>query len=210
VENPVNKLICYNKTMLNIKIIIGSTRPNRFSEHAGAWIYEIAKARTDMEVEVLDLRDYPMPFYNEPISPSYIMGEYPNPEVNNWAKKIAEADGFIIVAPEYNRGPSAVLKNSLDSISKEWKYKAITFVGYGSVGGGRSIEQLRLNSVELWMTPTRNAVHIFEPWTLVDEKNNLKAGVLDHYEGSAIGALDNLVFLATALQEARAKISTGK
>jgi NAD(P)H-dependent FMN reductase len=191
--------------MMKIKIILGSTRPNRFSEHAGAWIYEIAKQRNDMDLEVLDLRDYPMPFYDEPISPSYILGDYPNPIVDKWAKKIAEADGFIFVTPEYNRGTSGVLKNALDSVFKEWNHKAIAFVGYGSVGGARAIEQLRTSAIEAEMFPTRHAVHIFAPWTLVEEGNKLKPGVLDPYVSYANTMLENLAYATDAMKQAREK-----
>src|SRR3989344_3463664 len=116
---------------LKIKIIIGSTRPKRFSEHVAAWFWEIAKAKEKelgMEFEMLDLRDYPLPFYNEPFSPSSVKGDYPNPEANRWAKKIVEGDGFIIITPEYSHGYPAVLKNSLDFIFKEWNNKPVGFV----------------------------------------------------------------------------------
>lgn len=196
--------------MIKIKIILGSTRPNRFSEHAGAWIDHLARARGDMEVELLDLRDYQLPFYNEPISPSYILGEYPNGDVEKWAKKIREADGFIWVTPEYNRGTSAVLKNALDSVYKEWNNKAVACVGYGSVGGARAIEQLRSNAVELQMLPCRNGVHIFAPWTLVDDENKLKPGVLDAYTESAITMLNNLAFSTSTMKAAREKIPEKK
>src|SRR5579872_3399556 len=130
--------------MLKIQVIIGSTRQGRFSEKPAQWIFEEAKKKTGLEVELLDLRDYPMPFFNEPMSPSRVEGKYPNEAVQKWAKKIAEADGYIIVSPEYNHGYPAVLKNAMDSIYKEWNNKSVGFVSYGSVGGGRAVEQLRL------------------------------------------------------------------
>ena len=77
-----------------------------------------------------------------------------------WQKKVASLDGFIIVAAEYNRGPTASLKNALDYAYNEWNKKPVAFVGYGGVGGARAVEQLRLNCVELQMAPIRVGVHI--------------------------------------------------
>src|SRR3989344_62436 len=94
---------------LKVKIILGSTRSNRFSEHAGHWILEQAKKIAGISAEVLDLRDYAMPFFNEVVSPSYKQEPYKNEAVARFTSKIAEGDAFIIVTPEYNRGTSGVL-----------------------------------------------------------------------------------------------------
>ena len=146
--------------MLNIKVVIGSTRPNRFSEKPARWIYEEVKKKDGVDAELLDLRDYPMPFFDGPIAPSAGGGKYSNEVVRRWADKITEGDAFIIVTPEYNHGYPAVLKNALDSTYPEWNRKAVGFVGYGAVGGARSIEQLRLVAIELQMVPIRNSIHI--------------------------------------------------
>lgn len=190
--------------MLKIKIILGSTRPNRFSDKAGAWILKEVKKRQEIDAELLDLRDYPLPLFNEPISPSMVKnGEYANDTVRKWAAKIKEADGFIIVAPEYNHGISGVLKNALDSVYAEWNNKAVAFVAYGSVGGARSVEHLREVAVELQMASTRNAVHIPAPWNLVDESGNLKEGALDPFKNGADMLIDQLVWWTKALKVAR-------
>ncbi len=190
--------------MINLKIIVGSTRPNRFSEKAAAWITPLAKAMPEMNVEVLDLRDYPMPHLDYPASPSTITdGNYPDDVARKFALKLKEADAFIIVTPEYNRGTSGVLKNALDHAYYEWNQKAVAFVAYGTVGGARATEQLRLSSIELQMAPIRQAVHIFAPWTLLDEKGELKAGALDAYKPAADGMLAQLMWWAKALQAAR-------
>jgi NAD(P)H-dependent FMN reductase len=91
-------------------------------------------------MELLDLRDYPRPLFNEPISSAYVEGVYLNDIVNTWAAKIGEAEAFTMIAPEYNHDYSAVLKNALDSIYKEWNNKPVGFVSYGSVGGGRAVK----------------------------------------------------------------------
>jgi len=145
---------------IKIKVIMGSTRQNRFSEKPAQWIFEEAKKLEGVEAELLDLRDYPMPFFDDPMSPSMAKGQYSNEVVKRWANKINEGDAFIIVTPEYNHGYSAVLKNALDVIYPEWNRKPVGFVSYGSALGARSVEQLRQVAVELQMVPIRNAIHI--------------------------------------------------
>ncbi len=134
-----------------------------------------------IEAELLDLREYPLPFFDEPVSPSMIKEPYTNPAVVKWTQKIAEGEAFIIITPEYNHGYPAVLKNALDYVYKEWNGKKIAFVGYGSVGAARAIEQLRQVVIELQMIPLRTAVHITKFWELFDEKGQLK---LDQYNQS--------------------------
>jgi len=145
---------------IKIKVIIGSTRQGRFSKKPGHWIFEEAKKLEGVEVELLDLRDYEMPFFNSPMSPSMAHGQYENKVVQKWSEKINDGDAFIVVAAEYNHGYTAVLKNAMDVIYPEWNRKPIGFVSYGSVMGARAVEQLRQVAVELQMAPIRNAVHI--------------------------------------------------
>lgn len=146
---------------LKIKVILGSTRPNRFNDKPGKWIFEEAKKLDGVEVELLDLLDYDLPMFNEPVSPSQIKdGNYGSDIVNNWAKKIGDADAYIIVTPEYNHGPSGVVKNAMDLVYAEWNNKVVGFVSYGSVGGARAIEQLRAAAIELQLACVRTSVHI--------------------------------------------------
>ena len=119
-----------------------------------------AKKKAGVMIEILDLRDYPMPFFNEPVSPAMGDGKYLNEIVKKWSEKINDGDAFIIVTPEYNHGYPAVLKNALDSIFPEWNKKAVGFVSYGNAGGARSVEQLRQVVIELQMVPIRSAIHI--------------------------------------------------
>lgn len=188
---------------IKIKIIVGSTRQNRFSEHPARWISEEAKKVVGAEVELLDLRDYSLPLFNEPASPAMIKGDYANEIVRQWARKIAEADAYIIVTPEYNHGYSAVLKNALDSVYKEWNNKPVGFVSWGGMAGARSVEQLRQVAVELQMAPIRNAVHISSFWALLDENGRLKPGALDSLKDSAENFLNQLMWWAKALKKAR-------
>lgn len=150
-------------TSVKIKVIIGSTRQNRFSEKPARWIFEEAKKKDGVELEMLDLRDYPMPFFDDPVSPVTSGGVYTNPVVIQWAAKIKDGDAFIIVSPEYNHGYTAVLKNALDSIFPEWGKKPVGFVSYGNASGARSVEQLREVAVELALVPIRTAIHIPGP-----------------------------------------------
>lgn len=146
---------------LKLLVILGSTRPNRFGEHPAKWIVEQAKKLPDVEVTFADLRDHPLPFFNQPISPSMVKdGNYGDEAVNAWSKIVAAADAYVMVSPEYNHSPSAVLKNALDVINVEWHDKSVGFVSYGSVGGARAIEHLRSIAIELQMAPVRTAVHI--------------------------------------------------
>lgn len=189
---------------IKIKIILGSTRQNRFGDKPGAWILGEAKKKEGMETELLDLRDYPLPFFDESMSPAMVKDSaYPNEITRKWAAKIQEADAFVIVTPEYNHGTSGVLKNALDYIYAEWNNKPVGFVAYGGVGGARAVEHLRGVAVELQMTPIRNAVHIPQHWNLLDENGELKAGALEPFKGSATALLDQLLWWAKALKTAR-------
>src|SRR5690606_14476488 len=132
-----------------IGIIIGSTREGRFGDKPARWISGIAAKRTDMQFELIDLRDYPLPFFEEQMSPVYAPTQHP--VAQRWAARLATLDGFIVVTPEYNHGASAVLKNALDYAYKEFNRKPIAFVGYGGVGAARSVEHLRMVAVDLQM-----------------------------------------------------------
>jgi NAD(P)H-dependent FMN reductase len=189
---------------LNIKIILGSTREGRFGDKAAQWIFNIAKKREGIEVELLDLRDYAMPFFDQAVSPLMLKEPYANEAVARWTKKIAEADAIIVATPEYNHGTSAVLKNAFDWVGREWNDKAVGFVAWGSVGGARAIEQLRTVVIEAQMAPIRNAVHIVTPWMLpTNPDGTLKEGALDPYEKSAENMLDQLLWWTRALKAAR-------
>lgn len=124
--------------MTKIAVIIGSVRPNRFGMKVGEWFYERAAAG-EAEFEVVDVKDYSLPLLNEPV-PSGHTQEH----TKRWQAKMAEFDGYVIVTPEYNHSIAASLKNALDYSSKEVFFKPVAYVGYGTVGGIRAVEQLRL------------------------------------------------------------------
>jgi NAD(P)H-dependent FMN reductase len=141
-----------------IAVIVGSTRPTRFAELPTNWIVEQARAHGGFEVEVVDLRDYPMPLFDEVASNAWVPTQ--NPVAVKWQKKLAEFDGYIFVVAEYNRSISGVLKNALDQASVEWARKPFGAIAYGSMGGTSALAHLRIIGVELQMVPVRNAVHI--------------------------------------------------
>jgi NAD(P)H-dependent FMN reductase len=184
-----------------VGIVISTTREGRFGDKPAAWIADLATARGDLDVEIVDLRDYPMPFFDEPISPFYAPPR--NEVARRWGEKVAELDGFIFVTAEYNRGPPAVLKNALDYAYREFNRKPAAFVGYGGVGGARAVEQLRLICVELQMAPTRSGVHIGGADFMGLLMQGKTFADLPHLNPTAVTLLDDFAWWAQALKTAR-------
>jgi len=145
--------------MTTISLIVGTTREGRFSDHVARWVTSWLAANSDLDIDVLDLRDHPLPFFDGP-PPAYTGRDYPDPAVEALGRRIDQADGYIVLAGEYNHGYPAVLKNAMDHTFVEWRRKPISFIGWGNVGGARAIEQLRQVAVEFEMAPLRHAVHI--------------------------------------------------
>jgi NAD(P)H-dependent FMN reductase len=141
-----------------IALIIGSIRPTRFADKPAQWMLKQAQARNDMEVELVDLRDHPLPFFAEVASNLHAPSK--DPEALRWQERIAGFDGFIFVVSEYNHSITGGLKNALDHAYKEWNRKPFTAIAYGGAGGARALEHLRGIAVELQMVSTRSAVHI--------------------------------------------------
>ena len=141
-----------------IAVIIGSTRRGRLADKPAQWILKQARARGDIDVELVDLREHPMPFFDEAGSNRRVPTQ--NPEALRWQETIFRFDGFIFVVAEYNHSITGVLKNALDQAYKEWTRKPLTAIGYGGVGAARAIEHLRLIGAELQMVSTSETVHI--------------------------------------------------
>jgi len=184
---------------LRIALLIGSTRPDRFADVPARWLLEGAAERDDLTLDVLDLRDYRLPFYGEPHSAASATHD----AVAAWRHAVAQADGYIVTAAEYNHAPTAVLKNALDHGTTEWHRKPIGFVGYGGVGGARAVEHLRHIAVELQMAPIKVAIHIAG-----DIFSSIKSGRtdLDAYPHFATGRtmfFDQLVWWGRALRAGR-------
>jgi NAD(P)H-dependent FMN reductase len=186
---------------VKIAIIVGTTRAARVGHKPAEWIADIASQRDDMIVEVLDLREYPLPFFDEVASNAWAPSQ--NDVAQRWQKKVAEFDGYIFVSAEYNRGVPAVLKNALDYAYPEWNKKPAAFVGYGSVGAARAIEQLRLIAIELQMAPIRTGVHLQGADFMAVWKGEKDIAELSYLRQNASDMLDQLVWWTHALKAAR-------
>ena len=189
--------------MLKVAMIVGSTRPNRFADIPVRWLVEGAQARPDLRLTVLDLRDYELPFFNEPASPAYTGGIYTEPKAEAWRNRIGEFDAFVAIVAEYNHGPTAVLKNAFDNAFLEWQRKPIAFVGYGGVGAARAIETLRGVVVELQMAPIKHEVNIaMEPFLGILQ-NGRSLSDYGYLVQSREAMFDHLVWWGEALKAAR-------
>ena len=142
--------------MINIAIVLGSTRPGRIGEAVAHWVLEIAKKRTDARFELVDVQEHDLPLLDEPGSPS--QGVYTHEHTKVWSARIAAFDAFVFVTPEYNHSTCGALKNAIDFLNKEWANKVAGFVGYGSVGGVRAVEHLRQILAELQVATVRAQV----------------------------------------------------
>src|SRR3954447_26847782 len=179
--------------MTRIGIILGSTRPNRNGEQVAKWAYDVASQRGDAQFELIDLRNFPLPHLDEPLPPS--LGEYQNDHTKKWAAKIASLDGFVMVTPEYNHSTSGVLKNAIDFLYNEWNNKAVGFVSYGSAGGTRAVEHLRLIAGELQLADVRAQVAL----SLFTDFENFSTFVPNEFHEQNLGVvLDQVVAWSTA------------
>ena len=188
-----------------IALIVGSTRKVRFADLPTAWIKAQAEARGDLDIEVVDLRDYPMPLFDEMASNAYVPTQ--DPIAQKWQAKLAGFDGYIFVVAEYNHSITGALKNALDQAYVEWAKKPMGAIAYGSMGGARALEHLRMIAVELQMVPVRNAVHIGggDFWKVhpgVGGSGNL-ADIEGAIAPSATAMLDDIAWWAKATMAAR-------
>jgi NAD(P)H-dependent FMN reductase len=190
-----------------ISIIVGSIRQGRFSEKPAHWFLQQLKRRAGVDARLLDLRDFPMPFFDQPVPPATPgKAPYGHDVVKRWTAAIAESDGLVVVTPEYNYGPAAVLKNALDWVYPEWNRKAVAFVSYGSAMGARSVQQLRETAIELQLAPVRSSVHIPVATLWAHYKGGDVDAGLAELEERAETLIDDLLWWSTALKTARTNI----
>lgn len=142
--------------MVKIAIVLGSTRPGRLGKSVADWVYARAVQRADASFDLLDVADFNLPLMDEPRPPS--LGHYEHEHTKAWAEAVARYDGYIFVTAEYNHSIPGALKNALDFLYAEWNNKAAAFVSYGSAGGTRAVEHLRLVAGELQMADVRAQV----------------------------------------------------
>jgi NAD(P)H-dependent FMN reductase len=184
--------------MTKVAIILGSTRPGRNGDAVARWVYDIASKRGDAEYELVDLADYPLPHLDEPVPPS--LGQYSKPHTHEWAAKVGSFDAYVFVTPEYNHSTSGALKNAIDYLYQEWNNKAAGFVSYGTLGGARAVEHLRLIMGELQVADVRAQVALslhgdFEEYRIFKPAA--------HHEDALNTMLDQVVAWGTALKTVR-------
>jgi NAD(P)H-dependent FMN reductase len=183
---------------LKVAIILGSTRPGRNGEVVSQWIYQIAKKRSDATFELIDIKDFNLPLLDEPIPPS--LGQYSKEHTRTWSLKINSFDAYIFVTAEYNHGIPGALKNAIDFLFKEWNNKVAGFVGYGSAGGVRAVEQLRLVMAELKVATVRSQVQLS---LFTDFENFTRFNPAPFQEKSVNTLLDEVIAWGGALKTLR-------
>ena len=186
--------------VLRVAIILGSTRPGRNGEAVCQWIYGIAKKRSDATFELVDIKDFNLPLLDEPIPPS--MGQYYQEHTKVWSLKIDSFDAYVFVTAEYNHGIPGALKNAIDFLFKEWNNKVAGFVSYGSAGGVRAVEQLRLVMAELQVATVRAQVQLS---LFTDFENFSKFKPALYNENSVNTMLDQVIAWGCALKVLRTK-----
>jgi NAD(P)H-dependent FMN reductase len=190
--------------MTTISVIVGSTREGRFSEKPARWILQHLEKRGGIEARLLDLREFPMPFFDQPLPPA-MPGRppYEHDVVKRRTTAIGSSDGFIFVTPEYNYGAPAVLKNAIDWVYPEWNRKAAAFVSYGSAMGARGVQQLRETAIEIQMAPINSSVHIPVATLWAHFQGGDVDKGLAELEKQAETMIDDLLWWTTALKTAR-------
>lgn len=186
---------------LKIGIIISTTRAARFGHKPAEWVRDIAAKHDDIETEIVDLRDFPMPFFDEVASNAWAPSQ--NPVAQRWQKKVGSFDGYIFVTAEYNHSMPAVLKNAIDYASPEWNKKAAGFVGYGGVGGARAVEHLRGIAAELQLATVRTGVYIQGADFMAVWKEGKELKDITYLEAGVKEMLDQLAWWSRALKVAR-------
>ena len=184
--------------MIRIGIIIGSTRPGRNGEAVAHWVHALADTRGDAQYELVDIQDFNLPLLDEPVPPA--RGQYSKEHTKRWAAKIASLDAFVFVTPEYNHGTSGALKNAIDFLFAEWNNKAAAFVSYGSAGGARAVEHLRLVMGELMVADVRQQV-LLSLFTDFENFSQFKPAAA--HEKSLHTMLDQLLQWGKALKSVR-------
>ncbi|MEO3813803.1 NAD(P)H-dependent oxidoreductase [Sphaerisporangium sp. B11E5] len=183
--------------MAKLQIILASTRPGRVGLPVARWIEEAARAQGSFEeVELVDLAEVGLPFLDEPHHPR--LRTYVHQHTKDWSAKVAEADAFVFVMPEYNYGYSAPLKNALDYLHHEWAYKPVGLVSYGGVAAGtRAAQMIKQVVTTLKMTPLPEAVAIPFVHQFIDEDGNVSPN--DVMLSSAKAMFDELKRVSEAL-----------
>jgi NAD(P)H-dependent FMN reductase len=199
---------------MKLAIVIGSTREGRKTPNQAQWVLNEAKQVDGIEAEIVDLRDYPLPFFNEAISPRYNPDRVVEGEVKAWLDKIDAFDAYIFVTPEYNHTIPAVLKNSIDYITWELQRKPAAVISHGSAGGARAATDLKevLSESRSAIIPTLPQLSISGMSEQIDESGELAESIKANPWGpqAALGALiKEIKWYSDALAPARASVKPG-
>nr|GGG72174.1 FMN reductase [Virgibacillus oceani] len=184
---------------LKLGIILGSVRQGRNAEAVTNWIYDFATKRNDnVNYEIVDLADYKLPLLGAALNESEQQAA--DAAIKAWSEKMASFDGYIFVAPEYNHAVGGALKNALDHLKPEVANKAAGLVGYGSLGGVRAHENLRLIFGELQVADVQTAVTFS---LMADFENMSVFKPADYHAANANGMLDQVIAWSSALKTIR-------
>lgn len=193
---------------MKLAVIVGSTREGRKTDRQARWVYNQAAQMDGIEAEVLDLRDYPMPFFDEPVSPRYNPDRQIDPGAKKWLDKLQEFDAYVFVTPEYNHSVPGVLKNAFDYITWEILHKPAAVVSHGSAGGARAQVHLKtvISESRGVPIPTPSPMAMVGMSELIDEEGNLtEAAKAKPYDLDDMlrGMLNELKWYSDALSAAR-------
>ena len=186
---------------LKLQVIICSTRLGRVGPSVARWFHEFARAHGQFDVELVDLADFKLPLYDEPVHPR--MQQYAHDHTKRWSASVSRADAYVFVTPEYNYSAPPSLVNALDFVYKEWNEKPCGFVGYGGVSGGlRAVQSVKPQVTTLKMMPMVEGVAIPMVAKHIQENGEFASNEL--IDASATALLDELLRWATALKTLRA------
>ena len=191
---------------MKLAVIVGSTRQNRQTLKQAKWVQQTAEQGDDIEAELIDLKDYSMPFFDEPISPRYNKNRQVDPKAQSWLDKLAKFDAYVFVTPEYNHSITGVLKNALDYVTFEINRKPSTVVSHGTVGGARAAMHLKEILSESKSIPIPNSVTLHGVSEAIDDDGNLSEVLKANPYGpqaSLEGTIAELKWYSDALEAAR-------
>jgi NAD(P)H-dependent FMN reductase len=183
-----------------LQIVIASTRPGRIGLPVAQWFEQAAIAHGGFDVELVDLAEVNLPFFDEPNHPR--LRQYEHDHTKRWSETVDRADAFVFVTPEYNYGFNAVLKNAIDFLHQEWQHKPVGFVSYGGVAAGtRAVQMLKQVVTTLKMVPVFASVNIPFVAQFLDDENRVQPN--DIMVSAATAMLDELLPMATTLETLR-------
>ena len=185
-----------------LHIVICSTRPGRIGPTIARWFHDFAGQHGKFEVELIDLADFKLPLYDEPVHPA--RQDYKHEHTRKWSASVAAADAYVFVTPEYNYSPPPSLVNALDYVYKEWNYKPCGFVSYGGVSGGlRAVQAVKMQITTVKMMPMVEGVMIPMAGSQITDEDKFQSNEL--IDKSAVTLLDELRYWTDGLKSMREK-----